>query len=90
MINVSISKAEDGSLSFDVYRKPTHTDQYIPFHSHAPLSHKLATIRSLTRRASLIPSSGEKKEEENKKRGRKKKKRGRKKKKYISIHNSTR
>ena len=36
------------NAKFDVYRKPTHTNQYIPFHSHAPLSHKYATIRSLT------------------------------------------
>ena len=65
MLDVSIHRSSNGSLSFDVYRKPTHTNQYIPFESHAPLSHKLATVRSLTRRASLIPSTEEKKKEEN-------------------------
>lgn len=46
----------NGSLSFDVYRKPTHTNQYIPFNSHQPLSHKLSTTHALTRHAALIPS----------------------------------
>ena len=59
-------RAADGSLTFDVYRKPTHTNQYIQFHSHAPLSHKLATIRSLTRRSALIPSTEENKKQETK------------------------
>ena len=47
MLDVLIEKKEDGSLEFDVYRKPTHTNQYIDFASHQPLSHKLSTIHSL-------------------------------------------
>ena len=66
MLDVSINRGADGSLTFDVYRKPTHTNQYIQFHSHAPLSHKLATIRSLTRRSALIPSTEENKRRETK------------------------
>ena len=66
MLDVSITRDSNGALSFDVYRKPTHTNQYIPFNSHAPLSHKFATIRSLTRRAALIPSTDENKRAENK------------------------
>ena len=64
MLDVSIYRDTSGSLSFDVYRKPTHRKQYIPFHSHAPISHKLATIRSLTRRESLIPSTEENRKKE--------------------------
>ena len=37
MLDVDISKNSNSSLSFDVYRKPTHTNQYIHFNSHAPL-----------------------------------------------------
>ena len=66
MLDVSITRDNNGALSFDVYRKPTNTNQYIPFNSHAPLSHKFATIRSLTRRAALIPSTDENKRAEEK------------------------
>ena len=51
MLDVTIIHNTDGTLDFDVYRKPTHTNQYIPFDSHHPLSHKYSTIHSLTRRA---------------------------------------
>ena len=38
MLDVTIIRNPNGSLDFDVYRKPTHTNQYIPFDSHQPLS----------------------------------------------------
>ena len=64
MLDVQIIRNPDGKLNFDVYRKPTHTNQYIPFDSHQPLSHKLSTIHALTRRAALIPSTDELKKAE--------------------------
>ncbi len=64
MLDVNIQRTTNGNLTFDVYRKPTHTNQYIHFNSNAPLQHKLATVRSLTRRASIIPSTDETKEKE--------------------------
>ena len=66
MLDVSIQRNPDGRLSFDVYRKPTHTNQYIHFASHAPLEHKMSTIHSLTRRAAIIPSTQEAKKNEEK------------------------
>ena len=66
MLDVNIQRQTDGSLSFDVYRKPTHTNQYIHFASHAPLDHKVSTIRSLTRRAAIIPSTQEARKNEDK------------------------
>ena len=48
MLDVAIQRHGSGSLSFDVYRKPTHTNQYIHFTSHAPLQHKLSTVRGDT------------------------------------------
>ena len=51
----SLTKAEeDGSVSSKVYRKPTHTDQYLQFESHHPLVHKLGVIRTLFHRADTI------------------------------------
>merc|ERR1711888_478036 len=64
MLDVDIIRNGNGSLDFDVYRKPTHTNQYIPFDSHQPLAHKLSTIHALTRRAALIPSTDELKKAE--------------------------
>ncbi|CAH1274730.1 Hypp5404 [Branchiostoma lanceolatum] len=47
----------DGRLQFEVYRKPTHTDQYLAFDSHHPLEHKLAVIKTLFHRADNIITS---------------------------------
>ena len=47
-------REEDGS----VYRKATHTDQYLCFHSHHPAAHKQAAVRTLMCRAEALSSSG--------------------------------
>jgi len=39
-----------------VYRKVTHTGQYINFHSNQPLSVKISTITNLTKRAQILCS----------------------------------
>ena len=38
----------DGSLSITVYRKPTHTDQYLQWDSHHNLSAKFSVINTLS------------------------------------------
>ncbi|XP_072033202.1 uncharacterized protein [Amphiura filiformis] len=56
MLDTMITRNPNGCLSFGVYRKPTHTDQYLDFASHQPLEHKLGVIRTLTHRAKTICS----------------------------------
>ena len=63
MLDTLITRT-DGILSFSVYRKPTHTDQYLQFDSHQPLEHKLGVIRTLTHRANTICSTQEAKDKE--------------------------
>ena len=48
----------DGTISTSVYRKPTHTDQYLAFQSHHPMAHKRAVVRALMHWAETLCSSG--------------------------------
>ncbi|KAI8493809.1 hypothetical protein Bbelb_281560 [Branchiostoma belcheri] len=47
-----------------LYRKPTHTDQYLAFDSHHPLEQKLAVIKTLFHRADNIVTSDQAKTDE--------------------------
>ena len=59
MLNVKTQRGDDGRLSFAVYRKPTHRDQYLQFDSNQPLQHKLAVIRTLHHRAQILCTTEE-------------------------------
>ena len=59
MLDTLTTRNEDGHLSFTVYRKPTHTDQYLQFQSNQPLQHKLGVIRTLHHRCMTLCSSEE-------------------------------
>ena len=46
-------------LSFQVYRKPTHTDHYLQWESHHSLSSKYSIIGTLTHRAKVVCTTPE-------------------------------
>ena len=48
-----------GTLSITVYRKPTHTDQYLHWDSHHHLSAKFSVIHTLSHRAQTVCSNPE-------------------------------
>lgn len=48
-----------------MYRKPTHTDQYLNFQSHHPIQHKLGVVRTLMDRCNrIVTEEQDRKEEE--------------------------
>ena len=61
-----ITPQRDGSLKTKVYRKPTHTHQYLQWDSHHPISNKYSVISSLMHRAKDVCSSKQSLEEEQK------------------------
>jgi hypothetical protein len=39
-LDLNVHRTVEGKLETDVYRKPTHTDKYLSYDSHHPVSHK--------------------------------------------------
>ena len=53
-LDTLVTPLADNSLSFKVYQKPTHTDQYLQWDSHHSLSSKYSVIGTLTHRAKVV------------------------------------
>ena len=58
-LDTIVKPEADGTLSITVYRKPTHTDQYLQWDSHNHLSAKFSVIQTLSHRASTVCSKPE-------------------------------
>ena len=58
-LDTIVKPEADGTLSITVYRKPTHTDQYLQWDSHHHLSAKFSVIQTLSHRASTVYSKPE-------------------------------
>ena len=56
-LDTIVKPEADGSLSITVYRKPTHTDQYLQWDSHQNLSAKFSVINTLSHRAQTVFSN---------------------------------
>ena len=67
LLDIRITREQDGSLSTNIYRKPTHTDQYLHFSSRHPKSSKSSVVSTLLRRVSMHCSKTEQKFEEKQK-----------------------
>ena len=58
-LDTIVKPEADGGLSITVYRKPTHTDQYLQWDSHHNLSAKFSVINTLSHRAKMVCSNPE-------------------------------
>ena len=64
-LDLKISVKGDRSVKTEVYRKKTHTNQYLNFHSEHPVTHKLGVVRTLLDRCkSHVTEPDDRQEEE--------------------------
>ena len=61
-LDVLIARKSDGHVKLLVYRKATHTDQYLSFASHHPVHQKLGVVRTLMDRCQNLVSEAEDRE----------------------------
>jgi len=55
-LDLLIIRKDTGALNLQIYRKPTHTDQYLNFNSYRPIEHKLSVVRTLFDRSQSVTS----------------------------------
>ena len=53
-LDTAVLREPDGRLTTSVYRKPTHTDQYLAYDSHHPQSVKCGIVKCLYERAKRL------------------------------------
>ena len=63
-LDANIHVTPSKTVKFTVYRKKTHTNQYLSFHSNHHISHKLSVVRTLVDRAEKVVTEQKDKQEE--------------------------
>ena len=63
-LDVLVTPQPDGTLTTSVFRKPTHTNQYIQWDSHHSISAKYSVISTLYHRANEVCSTNQQLKEE--------------------------
>ena len=63
-LDTEIHLKEDGSIKFKIYRKETHTDQYLQFTSNHHISQKLGIVSTFNQRIETIVTDEKDKKEE--------------------------
>ena len=58
-LDTIITPETDGTFTIEIYRKPTHTDLYLPWDNHHNLSTKYSMINTLTHRVHTICSTSQ-------------------------------
>ena len=53
-LDVLVHRTREGGCTTSVYRKPTHTGQFLQWTSHHPLHQKVGVVRTLSRRVEVI------------------------------------
>jgi len=53
-LDILLERTDSGGLKLCIYRKPTHTDQYLNFSSHHPVEHKFSVVRTLLERSQQL------------------------------------
>ncbi len=63
-LDVLITKADNGTLNTEVYRKKTHTDQILNYNSNHPTQHKISCIKTLFNRIDTHCNTEQSKQDE--------------------------
>jgi hypothetical protein len=45
-LDLNVQRTVEWKLETDVYRRPTHTDKYLSYDSHHPVSHKRSVAKT--------------------------------------------